>query len=78
MRVLGGTLLGVPIIRIIIYKGLYWGPSILGTTKWVMSSKQEKGRSPSAATYAKDSRILEVYAGNLFDRYQVTERGKES
>ena len=25
-----GTILGVPIIRIIIYWGLYWGPPILG------------------------------------------------
>ena len=25
-----GTFLGVPIIRIIVYWGLYWGPHILG------------------------------------------------
>ena len=25
-----GTMLGVPIIRIIVYWGLYWGPLILG------------------------------------------------
>ena len=25
-----GTLLGVPILRIIVYWGLYWGPPILG------------------------------------------------
>ena len=25
-----GTLLGVPILRIIVYRGLYWGPLILG------------------------------------------------
>ena len=25
-----GTFLGVPIIRIIVYWGLYWGPLILG------------------------------------------------
>ena len=25
-----GTLLGVPIIRIIVFWGLYWGPPILG------------------------------------------------
>ena len=27
---IGGTILGVPIIRIIIYWGLYWGPPIYG------------------------------------------------
>ena len=27
---MGGTLLGVPIIRIIIFLGIYWGPHILG------------------------------------------------
>ena len=27
---LGGTILGVPIIRTIVYWGLYWGPPILG------------------------------------------------
>ena len=27
---IGGTLLGVPIIRIIVFVGLYWGPLILG------------------------------------------------
>ena len=26
----GGTLMGVPITRIIVYEGLYWGPLILG------------------------------------------------
>ena len=26
----GGTILGVPIIRIIVFWGLYWGPFILG------------------------------------------------
>ena len=25
-----GTILGIPIIRIIVYLGLYWGPPILG------------------------------------------------
>ena len=25
-----GTILGVPIIRILVYYGLYWGPFILG------------------------------------------------
>ena len=25
-----GTFLGVPIIRIVVYWGLYWGPPILG------------------------------------------------
>ena len=25
-----GTILGVPIIRTVIYLGLYWGPPILG------------------------------------------------
>ena len=27
---LGGTLLGVPIIRVIVFLGLYWGPLISG------------------------------------------------
>ena len=27
---IGGTILGVPIIRTIVYLGLYWGPLILG------------------------------------------------
>ena len=27
---IGGTLLGVPIIRTIVFWGLYWGPLILG------------------------------------------------
>ena len=25
-----GTILGVPIVRIILFQGLYWGPLILG------------------------------------------------
>ena len=27
-----GTILGVPIIRIIVFWGLYWGPPILGSS----------------------------------------------
>ena len=27
---IGGTILGVPIIRTIVFWGLYWGPPILG------------------------------------------------
>ena len=31
-----GTLLGVPIIRIIVFWGLYWGPLILGKIPYVV------------------------------------------
>ena len=34
---IGGTLLGVPILRIIIFWGLYWGPPILGNYHMVES-----------------------------------------
>ena len=30
-----GTIVGDPIVRIIIFWGLYWGPPILGTTMYV-------------------------------------------
>ena len=35
-----GTLLGVPIIRTIVFWGLYWGPLILGNYHIVLSNNQ--------------------------------------
>ena len=36
-----GTVLGVPILRIIVYWGVYWGPLILGN--YQMGSSQNSG-----------------------------------
>ena len=41
-----GTSLGVPIIRIIVFWGLYWGPPILGNYHMVVS----RGRRPRLTT----------------------------
>ena len=34
----GGTILGIPISRIIVFGGLYWGPPILGVShlSWIL------------------------------------------
>ena len=39
-----GTLLGVPIIRTIVFLGLYWGPLILGNYHIHNSHKQQQSR----------------------------------
>ena len=35
-----GTILGVPIIRIIVFWGLYWGPFILGNCHFAPSKRR--------------------------------------
>ena len=44
-----GTILGVPVLRIIVFWGLYWGPPILGNYHilQVLLSKYLKDYSPS-------------------------------
>ena len=44
---LGGTLLGVPIIRIIKFVGLYWGPPTLGNYMISPNSKRSASMSRS-------------------------------
>ena len=45
-----GTLLGVPIIRTIVFWGLYWGPLVLGNYRFV-------GQLMHAATWQGSGKV---------------------
>ena len=55
-----GTLLGVPVIRIIIFGGLYWGPLILGNYHIVLCS-----HALALATMCLARRRMRMHAGEL-------------
>ena len=40
-----GTLLGVPILRILVYWGLYWGPPNFGKLPYELQSRLQVGES---------------------------------
>ena len=52
-----GTFLGVPIIRIIVFWGLYWGSLILGNHHLVTGPLEHAGQGHHAAAHA-DGNVL--------------------
>ena len=51
-----GTILGVPIIRTMVFWGLYWGPPILGNYQIWPESKEIAGGRKSVDLYAERGR----------------------
>ena len=69
-----GTLLGVPIVRIIVHWGLYWGPLILENYHISMEkyTGQFKATSPSMVVYIGNSNKMTLkWKLKLFLEYPV-------